>query len=212
MGDKVNTVIGRIEATGLFNLQAGIEYCGDEEGYVEILEQSPYTFESSLKNLGRFFDNGLDVKDESNLTEYRVVAHSIKSTARLLGYDELSEIGRISEFAVRDFDIDKAIENHPILVDRTKEAIEMIYGFFEGVQDEDNPVALNPEELSVILNAMLEAAEDFDIDGMDECMKKLKSDGLPEAVVKRREELISAVANIDTDSVIELVNSIIEEL
>ena len=126
MGDKVSTVIEKIKKTGLFNIEAGIEYCVDEEGYVEILEQCPYTFESSLRNLCGFYDKGISLEDEANITEYRVVAHSIKSTARLLGYDSLFETGKISEFAARDLDLDMIKSNHSNLVSQTKEAIEMI--------------------------------------------------------------------------------------
>lgn len=212
MSDKVNTVINRIKATGLFDLDSGLSYCGDEEGYVEILEQSPYTFESSLGNLCKFFDIGLSASDESNVIEYRVVAHSIKSTARLLGYTDLFEIGLTSEMAAREMDIDKAIANHQVLVDKTNETIAMIRGFFEDVEEEKVADISSGDELTEILEAIRAAAEDFDIDGMDDGVKRLKADNLPDAVVERRKDLISAVANIDTDEVIDIIDSILENI
>lgn len=211
MNKKTEIVISRIEATGLFNINAGIEYCGSEDDYVDILEQSPYTFESSLERLVDFFEKGLRLDDEANLTEYRVVAHSIKSTARLLGYDSLSETGRISEFAVRELEVDKAIENHPVLVKETKEAIELIESFFDGA-DEMTSGELGRDELIGILEAIATAADDFDVDAMDDGVKKLKADNLPGNVLELRKKLISAVANLDVDEVIAIVATMIEGL
>lgn len=209
MSSKTDRVIERLESSGLFDLDTGVGYCGSEEDYVDILEQSPYTFESSLGNLIKFYENGLSLEDEANLTEYRVVAHSIKSTARLLGHDALFETAKTSEFAVREHNVDIAIENHPTLVKETKEIIQLISSFFDGI-DEDDACALGHDELLEVLRNISAAAEDFDVDTMDEGVKKLKTDGLPNAVLELRSKLIMAVANIDVDEVIAIVDTMIE--
>ncbi len=212
MDDKVSVVIKRVKDTGLFDLQAGIEYCMDEEGYVDILEQSPYTFESCLENLCKFYDLGISPENEANITEYRVVAHSIKSSARLLGYNTLFEIGKTSEFAARDMDVDLIVDNHPVLVDKTNEAIELIREFFVGADEGQSKETVTDEELKKILNGMIEAAEDFDLDGMDDGVERLKSVELPEAIEILGGKLASAVANIDTDAIAEIANAMLEAL
>jgi len=209
MSKKTDIVIEKMKATGRFDIDTGVEYCGTLDDYVDILEQCPFTFQSSLDKVEEYFANGLSKADEKNFTEYRVQAHSIKSTARLLGLGDLFEIAKTSEFAVREENEEKAISNHPVMVEATKDAIRLIEGFFEGI-DEAGEGESCDEDIVTVLKAIYEAAEDFDVDAMDDGIKKIKCMSIPPSVQERKQDLIAAVANIDSDEVMEIIDEMLE--
>lgn len=76
--------------------EVGMEYCAqDEEIYREILEG--YLEEDRRQELQKYFE-------ASDLPNYRVVAHAIKSTSLTIGATELSAKAKALEFAAADGD------------------------------------------------------------------------------------------------------------
>ena len=91
------TVPSKIEAIKDLNTEAGIDYCGDLEEYIEALKlYGSSTAEKSEKIKG-FLENG----DNKGLS---MIAHSIKSTSRAIGANELSALAEEIEKNAESFD------------------------------------------------------------------------------------------------------------
>lgn len=107
-----------------FNLSEAMELCiNDEEIYREVLE----TFLEEGREKIPFMQELMNSKDYER---YIIEAHGLKNAARQIGADELSEIGKASEFAGKAGEIDKLIEYHENLIDAYQETLDIIAGLF----------------------------------------------------------------------------------
>lgn len=97
----------------LIDKSVAMTYCGDsEELFMIILQTYCEEFEDRIKKLRDFYE-------QKDIDNYRIVAHSLKSTSLNIGAVALSEEARSHEFAARDGnwepiaeDIDKLLENY----------------------------------------------------------------------------------------------------
>ncbi|MGN0638128.1 MAG: ATP-binding protein [Huintestinicola sp.] len=97
----------------LIDRSVAMTYCGDsEELYMIILQTYCEEFEERIQKLRDYYDS-------RDIDNYRIVAHSLKSTSLNIGAVSLSEEARTHEFAARDGnweiiseDIDKLLENY----------------------------------------------------------------------------------------------------
>ena len=79
------------------DIESGIEYCGDEEEYMEALK----VYASSVADKAARIRGFIRDKDLKNLT---MTAHSVKSTSRAIGAKELSALAEEIEKNAEGFD------------------------------------------------------------------------------------------------------------
>lgn len=97
----------------LIDKSVAMTYCGDsDELFMIILQTYCEEFEDRIKKLRDFYE-------QKDIDNYRIVAHSLKSTSLNIGAVALSEEARSHEFAARDknwepiaADIDRLLENY----------------------------------------------------------------------------------------------------
>ena len=92
--------------------EEGIAYCADDpEFYEEMLAEYVKESKTNVTDLQRFFE-------AQDLDNYRIRAHSIKSTSRMIGASALAETAYGLELAAKDRDAAKIAEAHgPFLSD-----------------------------------------------------------------------------------------------
>lgn len=108
----------------LIDKRVAMTYCGDsEELFMIILQTYCEEFEERVQKLHDFYE-------QKDIDNYRIVAHSLKSTSLNIGAVALSEEARTHEFAARDknwepiaADIDKLLENYRAV---NKEALRIM--------------------------------------------------------------------------------------
>ena len=100
-----------LEALGV-DTSAGLACCADDpEFYEEMLAEYVKESETNRTDLQRFFE-------AQDLDNYRIRAHSIKSTSRMIGASALAETAYGLELAAKDRDAAKIAEAHgPFLSD-----------------------------------------------------------------------------------------------
>lgn len=87
-----------------FNTEAGVGYCaGDEDFYFEMLRTFADEWEEKSEAIRADFEN-------SDIGDYQIRVHALKSTAKTIGADALSALALEQENAAKAEDI-KAIEN-----------------------------------------------------------------------------------------------------
>ncbi len=105
--------IDRLKEKGV-DTEAGLNFCmGNAKFYAEILEEFQTSAEQKITDLDTFLEKG-------DLHEYETAVHSLKSTSRTIGANELSELARQLELAAADGKADFVKDNHGRLMDLFK--------------------------------------------------------------------------------------------
>jgi len=92
------------------NTEDGLAYCAeDEEFYGEMIEEYIAEKDRRVKELAESFD-------QCDWDRYRIAAHSVKSTSRMIGADELSETAREMEQAAKDNNEEMLLTEHALFL------------------------------------------------------------------------------------------------
>ncbi|MBQ9361482.1 MAG: response regulator [Lachnospiraceae bacterium] len=102
---------------------SGIANCNDEASYMSVLEVFYDTIPERAEEIERFFSN----EDWDN---YRVKAHALKSSARIIGADELSDIAEKLEKAAAVRDIETIRNNNDDMLVRYRAYSKKLKGLF----------------------------------------------------------------------------------
>lgn len=114
------------------DVQQGMTYCGDKEGFRDILTIYHTEGPKRKAKLGQFFKE----KDWKN---YVITVHSLKSNSKGIGANELAELALNLEMAGKENRIDYIFAHHEELIDRHDELLGHLavnsFLYPEGYQD-----------------------------------------------------------------------------
>ena len=145
-GNKVDPVL-LLAAQGL-NTSEGIDYCrGDRAFYAELLLKFNQSAKKKISELSDDFER-------KDWEDYRIRAHALKSSAKMVGADELSALALAAENAAKEKDIEKLESGFEELVltyqnmaDMIGEAldthVEIVEGSYPEIETEDYVNQLN---------------------------------------------------------------------
>lgn len=103
------------------NLKIALPFCCDDiELYMDVLKQ--FAESTRLEQMQEQFK-------AENFEDYRINAHSLKSTALTVGLEGLSERARASEFAIKSGNIEYAKFSHDELMEMYQDALDKIREF-----------------------------------------------------------------------------------
>lgn len=103
------------------NLKIALPYCCDDvELYIDVLRQ--FAESTRLEEMQEQFK-------AENFEDYRINAHSLKSTSLSVGLEGLSERARASEFAIKSGNIEYAKFSHNELMEMYQDALNKIREF-----------------------------------------------------------------------------------
>ena len=113
------------KSSDLIDRELAMSYCGDsEELYLIMLNCYLEESEDRLKKLCEFYE-------QKDIDNYRITAHSLKSTSLNIGAKSLSEEARSHEFAARDknfepisADFDNLLENYKAVLSEVQKTIK----------------------------------------------------------------------------------------
>lgn len=141
-GDKNFEKDSRHEVVQI-NTKSALAYCkNDMNFYQELLHKFVVDADKKKSEIDHYFKR----EDYDN---YRIVIHALKSTAKMIGADALSELAQELEAAVQNKDIGYVREHHEEMlleysrvVDRISETLD------DKKNDTDKPIAKNEAEIS----------------------------------------------------------------
>ena len=108
-----------LEALGI-DYGAGMRYCmGSLSFYEEILNDFVKNYDEKSKGLNSAYE-------DRDTDSYAIVAHSLKSTSKMIGANDLSVKARDMELSAKDKDISFVLDNHKELTDMYKKTVEDI--------------------------------------------------------------------------------------
>ncbi len=112
-----------LENTGV-NTRSGMQYCrGDKDFYVELLVKFARDEEQKSLEMNDLFR-------KEDLENYRIRVHSLKSSAKMVGADALSEMAKKAEEAAKTADADYIKEHHEEIITRYHELSQHILQIF----------------------------------------------------------------------------------
>ena len=113
--------VDKARSLGL-NVEAAIEYsCGEEDLYIELLTDYARNAEDKCDTLASYIEN-------NSLANYRILIHSLKSSSKMIGADELSSLAKDLEDASARNDEEYVKSHHDNFAKKFKELAGKILG------------------------------------------------------------------------------------
>lgn len=97
----------------------GLDYCGDEDFYKELLLDYADDSDSKVKTIEKYFE-------EKNWEDYMVRVHGVKSTSKMVGLNDLSSDAEALEFAVQAEDYGYIEKNHASFIESYAKILNLI--------------------------------------------------------------------------------------
>ncbi len=165
--------------------RAGVSRCGSEDGYLNVLKVFYGSIDGDAINIETAYR-------EENWEDYTTYVHSLKSTSRIIGADELSRMAESLESAGNDRDVEAIREGTGELLSMYRGFSEVLGGFFE--EQVENRPELPQGKLIDAYRSIYELAGRMDYDNVMFVLDSLEEYRIPgedRQVVERIKDLVS---------------------
>ncbi|MBR6014112.1 MAG: response regulator [Selenomonadaceae bacterium] len=190
--DWLNSVEG-------LNITAGIEHCGGVESYIDVLKVFAEAVNSGSAEIERYFKN----EDWKN---YTTKVHALKSTAKVVGAEELSDKAKRLEDAGNSGYIDEIKTFTPFLLNLYKSYAEKLSPLIEQKTSSGSKPLIAADELAEAYSTLKEISASFDYDSLIFVLQSLEDYQLPDQDEEKFIELKDAAANLDWEKIKSLVD------
>lgn len=167
---KESTATAALGACGI-DEETGMYYCqNDQELYRELLLQFANDYEEKHVKLDEFLM-------ESDWKNYQILVHAVKSTAKMIGAEKLSENARVLEMAAKEGNGEAIREGHDYLMAeyaKAEEGIRAYCGAGYGGSDKSAPVM---NEHIVQTDDIVEFDPEGDKTGVEGILMEFKPEG-----------------------------------
>lgn len=168
---------------GALDRSVGIEYCGTEDLYEEVLADFYHLIDAKSEKIETLLK-------ENDIRNYTIEVHALKSTARMIGATELSELAFKMEQAGNAEDMDAINSQTPVLMEMYR-AYKNTLAYLDGGEAANDKEEVPVSTIKSELFKMTMAAKDFNMDGVDAAMSKLNSYKMP------NDKAASLIAKLD---------------
>ena len=183
------------------HIDKGIEHCGGEEAYLDALTVFAEAVTSGADEIQNYFDKG----DWKN---YTTKVHALKSSAKVIGAEELSDRAKRLEDAGNSNYIDEIKQFTAPLLELYRSYAEKLSPLVKKESDDDTDKPLiEPDALAEAYETLREVAGSFDYDSVNFVLQSLDEYKLPEDDAKKISGIKSAVNKLDWDEVKKLLEN-----
>ena len=175
-----------------------IKNCATEEILAKTLQQFYNSIANNLRDIERFFT-------EHDIKNYTIKVHALKSSARLIGAQELSGMAAHLEDCGNNEDIDEIAGLTPLLLDRYREYLDKLAPLYK---QDDSAELITPERLHEAYEAIKEFASMFDSDSIDGVISMLREYRIPESESERFNVIASCADSADWNGLEEALKTI----
>lgn len=177
--------LARLSGAGI-NIDQGISYCGDREGFREIIGIFHAEGPKRLEQLTHFFK-------EQDWKNYVITVHALKSNSKGIGAKNLSELARQLEMAGKGNQIDYILAHHEELMEQYEHLLNILqnnaFVYPEGFpgqvpaseSTDTNPTCssaieeVDKQTLTNLINQLEEKLSAFENEGLTELLDQLAS-------------------------------------
>lgn len=168
--------------------ESALKNCGSEELLFSTIRQYYNSIDEKALELQNFFE----AEDWKN---YEIKVHALKSTSRLIGALKLSKLAEHLEECANNQTIDEILKDHKTLIDTflgLKHNLEPLLQ-----ENNDEKVEISKDDLSQKIKLLIEYADSFDIDGLDNIVKELLSVKLPLDFSNKFDKIRTSIEKVD---------------
>ncbi len=131
------------------NLESSLEYLGDMELYDETMNEFLSLVDGKISDLTKY-------KDNHDMENYAICAHSLKSDARYLGFTNLAEIALSHEMAGKENREDFVIQNFDSFISEIRKMISISNEYLHqnniiNTSTKEDVIVIHEEELPSVL-------------------------------------------------------------
>ncbi len=196
---RKDDILKKISKILEIDLEAGIKTAGDMDVYKTICKNFYDTSAEKIEMISEYFE-GKDIKN------YTIQVHALKSSARLVGANELSQKALELEQAGRDANLDLIRVNTPKLLDDYRALYNHLADVFADSEDVQNKEAISESDLEEAYEALKELVPAMEYDGVEMVLQQVMEYKLPESDDLFFKEMSAAHKKFDWDTMENLVN------
>ncbi len=149
------------------NVSAGIELLGDIDMYNQIIEEFSKSYDDRMANIKTY-------KEMSDMANYAVEVHSLKSDSKYLGFTILADIAYKHEMASKAGDITSVNNHYNELITEANRIITIVRNYLGSIPSSNNTTVptnqqtvqvVSPEEVNMVTqhNKAILVADDSNI-------------------------------------------------
>ena len=167
------------------NLKDGVTHCGDVDAYLNALKVFVTSIKGGADEIEGYFNAG-------DLKNYTTKVHALKSSARVIGANELSDR------ALKLEDAGNAIQNDTApLLELYRSYIEKLSPLIEVKENNADKQTIDADSLIEAYETMKEAAANFDIDTIEVVLQSLEEYNLQGKDALNYNQLKEAASKLD---------------
>ena len=181
-----------------------IQRCGGFESWLSVVK----TFRRNIPNKAQYIAKLLT---DNNIKDWTTEVHSLKSSARIIGADSLSELsaeletlGKAQQTNPSDERLAKIIRLTDLLLSKYENLISVLHDIAH-YEMSHNIISMTHSEFNDIIKRMQTAAESQELSIIDECASLLRDADLPTELRTLRDEICEAADDIDFDRLMNLI-------
>ncbi|MCR4616566.1 MAG: response regulator, partial [Lachnospiraceae bacterium] len=183
---------GDVPQIGDLDTKTAINMLGSSKIYLDVLKKYYKVMDTKAEVLR----NAFDMED---FEIYTIEVHALKSASRQIGAEQLATMAEKLESAGKSGDTDYIKSNHAEMMEKYVSYKSVFEKFFDNGEAKENKEMLSDEVLKDILEKTLEAADNLDMDAMEEVSEILERCAYPEKYADKLSELAAAIENYDLD-------------
>lgn len=187
------------------SVETGITNCGSEEGFVSALN----IFYNSIPNMSDEIQGYYETGDRKN---YTIKVHALKSSARIIGLADLSELAKQLEAAGDGGDEDFINANTDRLLEWYRSYREKLARLDGGGEDDSDKPPADREFLEDAFSSLEEFAGQMDFDMVETVIESLKEYRLEPEDKEIFDEVSRAYDNLDWNGIAVAAGKYIQRL
>ncbi len=180
------------------NAENALRNSGSEDTLTDMFRVFYESIEAKSSELNTYFD-----KEDWN--NYTVKVHALKSSARLVGADDLADRAQKLEDAGKNGDNKYITENHAEFMADYMEFKDLLKGHFEPESNDEDKQIADPEVIKAAYEEIREAAAEMDYDRIEGVFEEMKDYSMPESEKDKWDDIKEAALQFDYETLIELL-------
>ena len=173
----------------------GLKNCGSEEGYISVLSVFHKTAQAKADEIEQLYN-------DKDIEGYTVKVHALKSSARIIGAQQLSDLAKALEDAGNRKDTELIERETKILLDMYR-GLDVKLSVLD--RDSGSLPEIGEEELKEAYQTMAEIAGSMDYGLMEDLLKSLEEYALPSADKEKVAKVEELLTRLDWDGIMQVV-------
>lgn len=167
------------------NIGQGIAYCGDKEGFREIVGIYYKEGDKRRRQLNQFFE-------EQDWKNYVITVHALKSNSRGIGANGLSELALLLETAGKEDRIEYIEEHHAELMEKYDLLLRVLgdNAFIRQEEMEHEIEEISSQTLKERIELLREKLDSFESEGLSELLDRIENSRCGEKTFEKLAEAI----------------------